>query len=261
MPYLELPDRITIHYRLDGPKNSPALIFSNSLGSDLSMWESQAAALAVRFRVLRYDTRGQGLSSAPPGPYSIEMLGRDVIALLGGLRLPRVSFCGLSMGGAIGMWLGANAAGRLDRLILCNTAARIGNPETWKPRMDAVSRDGMGAVTESTLERWFTPRFRAASPEQIERVRRMLFHSPSTGYLGCCAALREMDQRLLLSSITSPTLVIAGSKDQSTTPADGKFLVANILGAKYVELDAAHLSNIEQAEEFTAAVASFLGSG
>ncbi len=261
MPYLRLGDQTTIHYRLEGIENAPVLVFSNSLGSDLSMWESQACIRAKDFRVLRYDARGQGLSSAPPGPYSIEMLGRDVIALLDGLRLPTVAFCGLSMGGAIGMWLGANAAERIEKLILCNTSAKVGNPEAWKTRMDAVQRSGIAAITEATLERWFTPRFRAAAPEQIEQVRRMLLESPPTGYLGSCAALRDMDQRELLSRITAPTLVIAGSKDQSATPAEGKFLAANIAGAKYVELDAAHLSNIEQAGEFTAVVDSFLRVG
>lgn len=259
MPHIKLSD-VTIHYRFDGPETAPVVVFSNSLGSDLSMWDAQAAGLAGDFRVLRYDGRGQGLSSAPPGPYSIEMLGRDVLGVLDGLGLARVSFCGLSMGGMIGMWLGANATGRLHKLMLCNTSAKIGSPDAWKPRMDAVEQGGMAAVVDATLERWFTPPFRASSPDQIGRIRNMLLRSPVQGFLGACAALRDADHRELISRIAVPTLVIAGSQDAGTTPGDGRFLAERIPGAQYAELDAAHLSNVERSKEFTAAISSFLAA-
>jgi 3-oxoadipate enol-lactonase len=259
MPHIKLGD-VSLHYRVDGPENAPVIVFSNSLGSDLSMWDAQAAALSHDFRVLRYDGRGQGLSSVPAGPYSVEMLSRDVVGLIDGLGLDRVSFCGLSMGGMIGMWLGENAAGRLRKLMLCNASAKLGSPETWKPRMDAVQQSGMAAIVDTTLGRWFTPSFHASSPDQIGRIRNMLLRAPVDGFLGAYAALRDADHRELIARIAAPTLVIAGSKDPGTTPADGRFLAGKIPGAQYVELDAAHLSNVERSTEFNAAIVSFLAA-
>src|SRR5713101_360975 len=152
-----------IHYALEGQNGTPALLFSNSLGTNYSMWDPQVPELRKKFRVLRYDTRGHGQSSLTPGPYSIKQLGKDVVALLDALDLDRVHFCGLSMGGMIGMWLGVNAGERLNRLVLCNTAARIGTAEVWNARIENVRQAGMKAITPAVLERWFTPQFRAGS--------------------------------------------------------------------------------------------------
>jgi 3-oxoadipate enol-lactonase len=169
---------ISLHYQLSGPEDAPVLLFSNSLGTDLDMWDPQASALAHNFRILRYDGRGQGQSVVTPGPYSISQLADDVISLLGKLNLPRVHFCGLSMGGMVGMTLAMRAPGVLEKLVLCNTAPKIGTPEVWDARLNAVRTGGMAAVVESVLERWFTAGFRAASPSAGECTRQMLLRSP-----------------------------------------------------------------------------------
>jgi 3-oxoadipate enol-lactonase len=244
------------YYELTGDQG-PVLVFSNSLGTNLSMWDGQMAELGRRFRIVRYDTRGQGQSLATTGDYRIEQLGRDVLNLLDALGLDRVHFCGLSMGGMIGMWLGVHAPDRLHRLVLCNTAVRIGTVESWNARIETVRKSGMKAVTASVLERWFTPAFRAGSPQKVGRAQEMLEKAPPDGYIGCCAAIRDMDQRDTVAQITVPSLVIYGAKDPVTPPAESHFLVERIRGAAQVELDAAHLSNIEQPEAFTQAVGDF----
>jgi 3-oxoadipate enol-lactonase len=245
------------HYALTGDKD-PVLVFSNSLGTDFSMWDPQMVELAGHFRILRYDTRGQGRSSVTPGDYTIEQLGRDVLSLLDSLGLDRVHFCGLSMGGMIGMWLGINAPNRLHRLVLSNTAARIGTKEMWNARIATVRKDGMKTVAAAVIERWFTPEFRASFPEKVAPARRMLENSPPEGYAACCAAIRDMDQRETVAQIKAPTLVIYGGSDPVTPASEAHFLTGRIRGAVEVELAAAHLSNVEQANEFTKAVSHFL---
>jgi 3-oxoadipate enol-lactonase len=257
MPHLDLKDG-SLHYRFDGPEAAPVLVFSNSLGTNFGMWDPQIPAMARHFRVLRYDTRGHGLSAVTPGPYSIEQLGRDALGLLDGLKIDKVCFCGLSMGGMTGMWLGVNAPERLDRLILANTASLIGNREIWNARIEQVRQGGMASIAESVLQRWFTPSFLASAPDRVERVRQMLLQTAAAGYIGNCEAVREMDQREAIARIATPTLVITGSKDPATPAAEGRFVAGRIAGAKYVELETAHLSNIEAAEEFTAAISTFL---
>ncbi|MGH9712982.1 MAG: 3-oxoadipate enol-lactonase [Candidatus Acidiferrales bacterium] len=257
MPFIE-QDGARIHYRFDGAESAPFIVLSNSLGTNFSMWDAQASALAPRFRVLRYDTRGHGQSSVTAGPYSITQLGRDVVHLLDALEIERAHFCGLSMGGMIGMWLGVYAARRLDRLVLSNTAAKIGTPEIWNARIDVVRQRGMAAIAEAIIQRWFTPEFIARAPDQIERTRQMILSTPPEGYAANCAAIRDMDQRETISRIAAPTLVIAGSRDTGTTPADARYITDRIPGAKCVELDAAHLSNIEAAKMFTATLLQFL---
>lgn len=257
MPFLET-GKLRVHHALTGASNAPALIFSNSLGTNFSMWDPQARELEKEFRVLRYDTRGHGRTAAPRGPYTIQQLAEDVLRLLDALRLERVHFCGLSMGGMIGMWLGVNAEKRLHKLVLCNTAARIGTAEIWNSRIENVRKGGMKAIAPAALERWFTPEFRARSPEAIAAVERMLEATPPEGYIACCEAIREMDQRESLSTIRVPTLVIAGGKDPATPPSEGKFIAGKIAEARYAELDAAHLSNLEAPAKFTAELASFL---
>src|SRR2546425_1327999 len=184
-----------IHYLLEGPAGSHVLMFSNSLGTNFSMWDPQASEFEKHFRILRYDTRGHGQSSVTPGPYSIERLAKDVIALLDALDLDRVHFCGLSMGGMIGMWLGVNAPERLSKLVLCNTAAKIGTSEFWKARIDAVQKNGMKAVASAVVERWFSPAFRQKSPATISGTLKMLEEANPAGYAACCAAVRDFDFR------------------------------------------------------------------
>ncbi len=247
-----------IHYRIDGKDDAPVLMFSNSLGADLSMWEPQAAALADRFRVLRYDTRGHGKSAVPAGPYAIAQLGGDVVALLDQLGVQRVYFCGLSMGGAIGQWLALNAPQRLDRLVLANTSAKFGTPELWRGRIDAVNAGGVAAIADAVLGRWFTADYAGREPAVLARMKAMMTATSAAGYAACCAAVRDVDHRDLLAGVTTPTLVIIGKHDAATPPADGALLAAGIPGAQRVETDAAHISNIEAADAFNAALTSFL---
>jgi 3-oxoadipate enol-lactonase len=257
MSILDIGD-LSAHFALSGPAGAPVLVLSNSLGTNFSMWDPQIPAFEKHLRVLRYDTRGHGQSTVTPGPYRIEQLARDVIHILDRLALDRVHFCGLSMGGMIGIWLGANAPERLHKLVLCNTAARIGTAEVWNARIDAVSKNGMKAIAPAIIERWFTPGFRAASPEIVANAQRMIEVAPPDGYTACCAAIRDMDQRESISSIRVPTLVISGAKDPVTTVADGQFLVERISGARLLELPTAHLSNIEAPALFSSEVLSFL---
>jgi len=257
LPFTDL-DGLRIHHRLDGPAAAPVVVLSSSLGTAHRLWEPQLPALAARFRVLRYDARGHGASSVPPGPWDVATLARDVLGLLDRLELRAVSFCGLSLGGMVGMWLGVNAPGRIRRLVLANTAARLGPPSAWDARIAAVRAGGMAAVADGVLGRWFTPAFRGARPEEVERSRQMLLATPPEGYAAACAAVRDMDQRAAIASIRAPALVVAGASDQATPPADGRFLAERIPGARYLELQAAHLSNVEAPGPFTDAVVRFL---
>ncbi len=248
------------HYALEGEAGKPVLVLSNSLGTDFSMWDPQVPEFLKSFRVLRYDTRGHGYSSVTPGPYSIEQLAKDVLALGDALKLDRFHFCGLSMGGMIGMWLAANAPQRLTKLMLCSTAAKIGTPETWNARIDTVRKQGMKPVAAATIERWFSPAFRAKNPATVAGIQKMLEAANPEGYAACCAAVRDFDFREQLGKIRTPALVISGTHDPATTPADGHFLADHIPGARYVELNAAHLSNVEDADRFTREVSTFLNS-
>jgi 3-oxoadipate enol-lactonase len=257
MPFADI-EGARFHYRFDGPEGAPVLLFCNSLGTDLTMWDPQAAAFARSLRVLRYDRRGHGASAVTPGPYTIERLGRDVLGLLDALQVDRVRFCGLSLGGMTGMWLGTHAAGRIDKLVLCNTAAQIGSPDPWNARIEAVRKGGMAAIEPAVMARWFTARFLERRGPMLGRMREVFLGLPPEGYVACCAAVRDMDQRESIARITAPTLVVAGTHDASTTPAAGQFIASRIPGARYVELDAAHISNVEAAESFTAAVLDFI---
>ena len=257
MSYMD-NDGARLYYELEGREDAPVLVLSNSLGTTLDMWAPQMPALLQHFRVLRHDARGHGRSGVTPGPYAIAQLGTDVLALMDHLGMERAHFCGLSMGGMIGMWLGTHHAGRLDRLVLCNTAAKIGTPDTWNPRIAKVEAEGMGSIVDLVLERWFTAGFRQRAPDQVAVVRQMLLDTVPAGYSANCAAVRDMDQRAEIVSIRVPTLVIAGTHDGSTPAADGRAVADAIPGAQYVELDAAHLSNWEQSEQFTQALLGFL---
>jgi 3-carboxy-cis,cis-muconate cycloisomerase len=255
--FLELPE-VRTHYRWDGPGDKPVLLLSNGLGTNLTMWDGQIAALSSYFRVLRYDQRGHGRSAVPPGPYSIEQLGRDVVALLDGLGVERCCFCGLSMGGMIGQWLGANAPDRLTKVVLCNTAAKIGTLDSWNTRIELVLKSGVEAAIPLVLERWFTPAFQMGAPDVVARNREMLVATAPAGYVAGCAAVRDMDLRETVRHVGVKTLVVAGTYDPVTPPAEGRYLADAVAGARYVELPAAHLSNVEVPEEFNAAVLEFL---
>ena len=247
-----------INYELAGNAKAPVLVLSNSLGTNFFMWDTQLPALLKHYRVLRYDTRGHGQSDVTPGPYSFDQLGRDVLALANVADVQRFSFCGLSMGGVTGMWLGIHAPERLHKLVLCSTAAKIGNADTWNARIAAVRKGGTKAIAPATMERWFTAGFREREPQAVARIQKIVESTSTEGFISNCEALREVDFREGINAIRTPTLVISGTHDSGTPPADGKFLAKQIPGARYVELDAAHLSNIEQHERFTEELNSFL---
>jgi 3-oxoadipate enol-lactonase len=252
-------DGCPINVEIEGPDKAPVLLFSNSLGTNLHMWDEQAKHLAKKFRVVRYDQRGHGKSGAPKTAYTLERLGKDAVAILDGLKIERAHFCGLSMGGFTGMWLGRLAPKRIGKLILSNTAAKIGDPIIWNGRIQTVLGKGMGAIVEGVLERWFTKTFREKEPQAVARVREMLMTTPPQGYAGCSAAIRDMDQRWDIGAIALPTLVIAGEHDPATTMKDGELIASRIAGSKFVKLNAAHLSNIEQGKQYTDTIEKFLG--
>ena len=249
-------DGLRFNYRIDG--DGPWLVLSNSLGTNLSMWDAQMPAFTKRFKVLRYDKRGHGQTELSKTPFGFDRLARDVLALMDGLNIQRASYCGLSMGGMTGMWLGANAPERFEKLMLCNTSPHMPPPELWNTRIEAATTKGMPSLVEAVLGRWFTAPFLQRSPELVEPVRQQLLSTPGAGYAAACAAIRDMDHREMVARIPVPTLIIAGSQDPSTPPAAGRFLAATIPGARYVELDAAHLSNIEQTAAFNQAAMEFL---
>ncbi len=259
MAHLQLADT-RIHYQLSGDSRLPVLLLSHSLGVNLEMWQPQLAALETRFQLLRCDTRGHGQSSIPSGPVTVAQLGADVLALLDALGIAQASFCGLSMGGAIGQWLGIHAPQRLHKLILASTATRFGTPEVWNTRIDLVTREGLAPVIPGTLDRWFTPDFQQSHPEAIAHIRAQLQATSVAGYTACCAAVRDTDFRATIGSICVPTLVIAGTFDPVTPPVEAHSLVAQIPGAQRVELPAAHLCSVQAATQFNAALLGFLGS-
>lgn len=260
MPTVKLAD-CELNYRLEGPVDAPLLLLSNSLGTTLEMWDAQVPAFSEHFRVLRYDTRGHGGSSVTPGPYSIDQLGRDALALVDSLGIDRFAFCGLSMGGLIGLWLGINAGERLTRLVICNTGAKIGTDETWNERIDTVLKGGeqaMRDMRDASISRWFTPDFAERQPAQVNRITQMIAGTSPQGYAANCAAVRDGDFRSQLGAIGVPTLVVCGTKDPVTTSEHGRFMQARIAGAELVEFEAAHLSNVEAGEAFTRCVLKFL---
>ena len=260
MGFVQLADG-ELNYQLDGPEDAPVLVLSNSLGTDLHMWDQQIPAFAEHLRVLRFDTRGHGRSLVTPGPYSIEQLGHDVLALLDALHIERAHFCGLSMGGLIGQWLGINAGERLRKLVVCNTAAKIGDPSVWNPRIETVLRDGpaaMVALRDASIARWFTADFAEANPQQAKRITDMLAATSPQGYAANCAAVRDADFREQLSSIKVPTLVISGTEDAVTPPSGGHFIQEHVQGAEYAEFYAAHLSNVQAGAAFSDRVLEFL---
>lgn len=257
MPEAKLVD-VSLHYRLDGPENAPVLILSNSLGTALEMWNAQIPMFTRYFRVLRYDTRGHGRSTVPPGPYTMDRLGRDVIGLLNTLNIAKANYCGISMGGMTGIWLGIHAADRLDHLVLCDTAAKLGTTDSWNERITKVKIGGMNAIISSVMERWFTQAFRQQNPAECTAIQAMLNTTAPIGYAACCEAIRDMDLSPDLQHIRASTLMVAGSQDLVTPPEMMHNLAKVIPNAKLQLLEAAHLSNIEAADDFTSSVLDFL---
>jgi 3-oxoadipate enol-lactonase len=253
-------DGCPIHVEIEGPERAPVLMLSNSLGTNLHMWDGQVADFLQRFRLVRYDRRGHGKSGCPKGPYTMEGLGRDALAVLDGLGLKRVNWCGLSMGGMVGQWLGAFAPERIERLILTNTSSYFPDKTAWNDRLALVREKGLAAFAEANMERWFTKGFLDRAPEAVAPIKAMFAASPLEGYLACGAAVRDMDHRPLLPKIKAPTLVIAGRYDPATPVEANEYIKNNIAGARLEVLDAAHLSNVEAREAYTKAVLEFLAA-
>jgi 3-oxoadipate enol-lactonase len=249
---------VQVHHLLEGPEDAPVLVLSNSLGTTLAMWDEQAPALSERLRLLRYDHREHGGSPVPPGPYRIEDLGRDVLVLLDRLEVERFSFCGLSIGGMVGMWLAGEAPDRVERLVLCCTSARFA-PDAYDSRTRTVRADGVGAVASAVLERWFTTAFRTSRPNVVEWARRMLLDTPAEGYAGCCEAVRDTELGGRLGTISAPTLVVAGADDPAAPPDQAELVRDSIPGASLEVIpNAAHLANIERPEAITQAILDHL---
>ncbi len=257
MPMIDA-DGCLINVSVEGRDGGPTLMLSNSLGSTMQMWEPQMKAFTQLFRVVRYDRRGHGKSGVPSGPYSMERFGRDVIAILDDLNIDKVHWCGLSMGGMVGQWLGANAPDRMGKIVLANTACYYADPTNWLNRIKAVKEGGLAAVADAVIANWFTADFREREPRVTATMKAMMLATPPTGYIACCEALSTLDQRELLGKIRSPTLVIAGRQDMSTPVSAGEMIRSRIPGASMTLLDAAHISNVEQPHAFTEAVVGFL---
>jgi 3-oxoadipate enol-lactonase len=243
---------VSLHHRIDGD-GERVLVLAGSLGSTLEMWEPQLSALKDRFRIIRFDHPGHG-GSPLPSVRSVEGIAAEVVALLDELRLERVSFCGLSLGGAVGMRLALDAPGRLDRLVLCATSMRFATPEFWEERVRVVREQGVEAIADVVLERWFTPEF-----GDVRRYRDMLVATPSEGYARCCEALRDWDVRGLLGGVRIPALLVAGADDPSTPPGDLEAIAAEIPETQLVVIDnARHLVNVERPAEVNEALVAFL---
>jgi 3-oxoadipate enol-lactonase len=258
MPMINADDGCPLNVVVEGSDSAPALMLSNSLGTSLHMWDDQAAEFAKRFRLIRYDRRGHGKSGVPKGPYSFDRFGRDIIAILDALKIKKTNWCGLSMGGMDGQWLGANAAGRVEKLVLANTNFYYADKAPWADRIKFVREKGLRELVRPNMERWFTKGFRERAPQAIARMTEMFVANDPEGYIACVEAIRDMDFRGSNPRVTTPTLVIVGAQDPATPPAAGEAIASQIKGAKLVALDAAHISNIEQPKAFTEAVLSFL---
>lgn len=243
---------------IDGGENKPALMLSHPLGANLHIWDPQLPALLTHFRVLRYDCRGHGASAASEGPYSLEGLGRDALAIMDAHAIEQVHWLGLSMGSIIGQWLLIHARQRIGRAVLASTAAHMPGPGLWNSRIQAARETGMDGIAAAAAGRWFTASFRDTHPGKVEAVLEMVRRAPLQGYVASCAAMRDMDQREAIRSITNKVLVIAGRHDLSTPPEMGAVAANSIEGAKFITLEASHISNIEDEANFTKAVIDFL---
>jgi len=260
MPKINADDGCPINVEVEGREGAPVLMLSNSLGTNLHMWDDQAPELAKHFRLVRYDRRGHGQSGVPKGPYSMERFGRDVLSVLDALKIKKTNWCGLSMGGMVGQWLGANAPDRVDKLILSNTNYHYADKAPWSDRIKLVNEKGLSALVGGNMERWFTKPFRESSPQAIDRLTKAFLATNPAGYIACCEAIRDMNFTESNPRISAPTLVIVGKQDPATPPSAGEAIQKQIKGAKLVSLDAAHIANVEQPKAYTEAVLGFLHS-
>jgi 3-oxoadipate enol-lactonase len=257
MPSIRI-NGLRLYFRTDGDPAKPCVVLSNSLGTDLSMWDAQAASLVRDFHVLRYDTRGHGQSESGFAPFSLATLGYDVVGLLDALAIPRAHFCGISMGGMIGQWLGIHQPRRLGKLVLANTSARIGTAEGWSGRADQVREGGIAGVADGAAARWFTPDFIARAPQVVDRMIGRLRVQDTQGYAACCDALARADLRDAVPGIGCAPLIIGGRADPVTTMEDARWLVDQIAGASLAELDASHISNVEAEQAFSEHLLRFM---
>jgi 3-oxoadipate enol-lactonase len=260
MPTVDRGD-VRIHYELSGVENGEVLVLGNSLGSSLRMWDKVLPAFEAAHRVLRFDMRGHGASDVPEGPYTLDQLGQDVLLLLKHLHFDCVAFCGLSLGGLVGQWLGIHAAQRVRKLVLANTAARIGTLEMWNERIATVRRCGMDDLAGAVIGRWFTSQYIERHPQEMQMIRQMITSTDPTGYCACCGVLRDADLRSDIGSIETQCLVITGTVDPATPPSVSHALSTGLRDSRYVELEASHLSAWERADEFAEAVLAFLDTG
>lgn len=248
-----------INYEVEGPQNAPVLILSNSIGTTLHMWDDQVPMFTKQFRLVRYDRRGHGKSGAPKGPYTIEMLARDALTVADAVGAKKFNWCGLSLGGMVGQWLGANVPDRLNKLVISNTNFFYPDKQPWDDRINLVTEKGMEALATPMMERWLTPETRAKAPEKVARVRAMFVATPVDGFVGCCFAIRAMDFRQSNTRISVPTLVMVGAKDVATLPAFGEEMIKQIKGSKLATIpDAAHIANVEQPKIYADTVINFL---
>lgn len=253
---------VAVSWSSAGPADAPVVVLSNSLGATRAMWDPQVPLLAERFRVLTYDTRGHGESPVPPGPYALDDLVDDVVALLDELGVSRASFAGLSLGGMTGMRLAAREPGRVDRLALLCTSALLGPRENWVDRARTARTEGTGVLAPTVVGRWFTPGYAAAEPDRVARMQQMIAGTPDEGYAGCCEAIADMDLRADLPRISAPTLVIGGEEDPATPPEHQRAIADGIPGARLLLVSpAAHLANVEQAGQVGAALLDHLAGG
>jgi 3-oxoadipate enol-lactonase len=259
MATIETSDGVRIHCVEDGPPDAPPLVLAGPLGATLDIWEPQMAEAARRFRTFRYDPRGHGGSDAPDGSYTIERLGQDLADLLDGLNIARADVCGVSMGGMAAMWLAIHAPKRVHRLVLANTSPQVPPMTLWDERIQIATTQGMAGLADRIVERWFSADFREREPQRVAWVRDMLLAANPVGYAGCCAAIRDMDQRVSIATIAAPTLVIVGEHDPATPPGHGRLIAESIPGAEYIEIEGvAHLPSVEAPERFNRALFGFL---
>ncbi|MFL6280598.1 MAG: 3-oxoadipate enol-lactonase [Vicinamibacterales bacterium] len=247
-----------LRYEIDGNPGGPPVLFSNSLGTTCEMWKPQVDALSSTFRLIRYDTRGHGASDVPPGPYTLETLALDALAILEAADVDRAHICGLSLGGLTAMWLAVHRPDRVQSVTLASTAARIGNAMMWEERIAQVRTSGVQSVADAAMERWFSQSFRAYDPDVVAIYNRMLSATPAEGYAACCAAIRDADLRPTIHRISAPALVLAGHHDPVTPPADAEDMRSRIPDSRVSLLDAAHILNVEQARAFNELLSTFI---
>lgn len=251
-------DGVRLFWSMEGPSKAPVIVFGHSIGCGSPMWGPQLERLSGAFRILLHDTRGHGRSDAPIGDYDLSELASDIAAVMDAADLERAHVCGLSLGGAVAQRFALDRSDRVDRLILANTAARIGSAEGWTQRMQAVAAGGMEGIADMALSRFFGPDFARSFPETVEAVRSVFLKTSPHGYIGACAALRDADLTTEISRVTCPTLVIGGAGDVSTPPAQTEALARDVQDGRHILLNAAHLSNLEEPDAFTAAITEFL---